>query len=374
MYEVGGNMNATNQAETDLRDLPPMLLRGLDSLYVSYYFDTSNCVLDWDELAYQKERVGCDRVDDFAELTLGSETFALKPFGRKPYKYVLTNKVFEVRLSENLSPSCHVQYSSEGLWQFGCDHLTDRFDAWRNSVGFLQIRPEVVSRADWAFDYHLPEPGIQADHFVSRARKDGTWRDSGVVQTITIGHGDTVVRVYDKVAEIEQQSNKVWFHELWGRTDEVWRVEFQVRNARLKKGGIKTIADLKDFQADVLRETATTHTTLRCPNGDSNHSRWPLHPLWKAVRCDIDQLPQTGLVQNIDPKAPLEWREYRMGKSILGNLKGYATLLNLKTPEDGTPDLGKVFELLPRLIGPHHDETTWKHDIEKRVQGEKLGL
>lgn len=352
---------------------PPLLIRGVDSLYVSYYLDTSNSALDWDELAYQKERIGRDRGDDFAEQTLGSEAFALKPFGKHPYRYVLSNKHFEVRLSENLNPSCYVQYSSEGLWLFGLDALTARFERWCESTALRFLRPEVVSRADWAFDYPLAGPDFKPEHFVSRSRKDAAWRDYGIIQTVQRGQGETVIRVYDKVAEIEQQSDKAWFHELWGQSEGVWRIEFQVRNARLKTAGIKTVADMKDLQADLLRELAANHTTLRRPNGDSNRSRWPLHPLWQAVQRDIDTLPQTGLVRHIDPDAPLDWRLYRMGKSVHGHLKGLATILNLKNPDGGVPDLDQILRVLPRIVSPHHDETTWTHDIEKRTQGAKLG-
>ena len=57
---------------------PTLLLSGLDSLYVSCYLDVSGSNLDFDELAYLKERVQASRIDDFEEVELGSETLALK--------------------------------------------------------------------------------------------------------------------------------------------------------------------------------------------------------------------------------------------------------------------------------------------------------
>lgn len=98
---------------SESRGNPRLLLQGLDSLYVSFYLDTVSCDLDWDDLAFQKERLGRDRGDSFKEIELGSELFALKPYGKHPYKFVLSNRAFEVRLSERLSPSCHVQFFSE---------------------------------------------------------------------------------------------------------------------------------------------------------------------------------------------------------------------------------------------------------------------
>ncbi len=88
------------------------------------------------------------------------------------------------------------------------------------------------------------------------------------------------LRVYDKIAEIKQQSDKVWFFLLWEEDENVWRIEWQIRKAVLKKFGIVTFNDLKNRQGDLLYYLAVEHDTLRIPNNDSNKSRWPLHPLW----------------------------------------------------------------------------------------------
>ena len=84
------------------------------------------------------------------------------------------------------------------------------------------MQPEKVARADFAFDYYLPGGAdFIADHLLSRASKDSTYREAGRVQTITAGRGDVVVRLYDKVAEIEQQSGKAFFFPLWGEREDV---------------------------------------------------------------------------------------------------------------------------------------------------------
>lgn len=112
------------------------------------------------------------------------------------------------------------------------------------------------------------------------------------MRTVALGTGHTVIRVYDKVAEIGQNSGKAFFFELWGQTDGVWRIEFRLRRERLKRAGIGTLGDIKERQNDVLRELAIHHTTLRAPLPDSNRSRWPLHPLWRRLGRDIAALPQ----------------------------------------------------------------------------------
>lgn len=191
--------------------------------------------------------------------------------------------------------------------------------SWLQGTGSTQTKSETISRADFAFDFHVPEIDFDEDWFVSRATKDAKWRENNADQSFQFGKGDIVVRVYDKAAEIEQQSGKSWFFDLWGRKTNVWRIEFQVRGPRLKEGGIRTLGDLDAFGADLLRELARNHTTLRKPNGDKNRSRWPLHPLWEALVQAIDSLPQTGLVATIDPANELAYCRERQLKSLYGN-------------------------------------------------------
>lgn len=365
--------NLPGQRHSTSADSPSLLLRGIDSLYVSFYLDTIGSALDWDDLAYLKERTRTES-KSFFEVSLGSETFALMPYGKKPYTYVLSNKAFEVRLSERLHPSCHVQFFSEVLWREGLNALEARFRRWYHSLGLITIRPEVVSRADWAFDYHLPIIDFAMDWFVSRAAKDALHREHGKMQTFRIGQGEVVIRVYDKIAEIEQKSGKSWFFQLWERNDDVWRVEIQIRGERLKQGGIRTLDDLRELQSDLLREITSNHTTLRQPNTDSNRSRWPLHPLWQKLQADIASMPQTGLVRNLDEAKPLDWSLYQVGKFLYGNMKNVAALLHGLSGGKVVPDLDFVLEELPDILRQHHSNATFRADVEHRIKKRELGL
>lgn len=351
-----------------------LVLSGIDSLYMAYFLDTTQCGIDWDELAYRKEALRRDTSADFAVLELGTEEFALLPYGVHPYPYVLRNKAFQVRLAERLRPSCHVQFFSEPLWTLGIDALTERFDQWCRSMDFLRTRPESVSRVDFAFDYHLPVVDFEPDHFATRATKRATWHEHNAIQTVQLGQSDTVVRVYDKVAEIEQQSDKAFFFDLWGRRDQVWRVEFQVRGTRLRDAGIRTLDDLADHQGDLLREVATSHTTLRTPNGDTNRSRWPLHPLWAALQADIAALPQTGLIADMRDEAGIELRTYKQAQSVYGMLKRLAVALFLRGNQTELPDLQQVVDALPYLVAPFHSEQTWQTDLEAKIEARRFGL
>jgi len=49
-------------------------------------------------LEFHRERVQEARLEEIAEIELGCERFALMPYGKHPYRYVLAKEAFEVRL------------------------------------------------------------------------------------------------------------------------------------------------------------------------------------------------------------------------------------------------------------------------------------
>lgn len=356
----------------DAANPPRLLLLGTDSLYVSYYLDLASSALDFVELDFQKRRAG-EAEERFVELALGSETFALKPYGAFPYRLILSNDAFNIQLGERIQPSCYVQCLSERLWLDGRQAVIERFERWRQSIGATVLRPEVVSRADFAFDFALAAADFAIEDFVSRARKDAAYRDNGALQTVAFGRGDVMVRVYDKPAEIEQQSGKAFFYDLWGQREGVWRVEFQVRRERLHAGGIDDVATLSDCEGDLLRELASSHTSLRRPNGDTNRSRWPCHPLWRALGTAIEAMPQTGLVRAMDPAAMLIYRRERQLRSLHGSFKGLAAVLQLLAGQSVALPLPELLERLPGLLAAHHNAAVWTEDVERRMRGHALG-
>ncbi|MBF0382336.1 MAG: hypothetical protein HQL69_15030 [Magnetococcales bacterium] len=364
------NINSIQLAE----DTECLLASGLDSLYVSFYLDLSTGVIDWEELSLQKIKLQTEQHEKFAKITLGYEVFAIKPFGRNPYTYVLENEYFNISLGEKIQPNCYVKFSSKGLWQLGLNALMERTADWLDSLNIVTVKPESISRADFAFDYYLPAPNFDLSNFVTRATKKSTWTEHNKLQTIQLGAGDIVIRVYDKVAEISQQSKKSWFFEIWNRTSDVWRIEFQIRGKALREVGIETLSDLKHYQNSLLKELAEQHTTLRVPSSDSNRSRWPLHPLWEQLQNDISILPQSGLGSILDPEKSVQYRMHMQAKSIYGHLKGFGVLLQAKEGGPDPPQLENVVQnLVNFLLLEHHQQTVWKADLSKKYEAWRLG-
>ena len=311
-----------------------LLLSGHDTVQCAYFLSTqSGSEIDFERLGVQKEALRQSKSRDPLVISLGSREFLLHPYGSSSgYPFVISNPDCTIEFGEFNHPSFFVTFRSEALWREGAKALHERFLAWAESVGLHVVKPEGLSRVDFSFDYYLPTVDFTEDAFVSLSAKDARYREDGKLQTLSFGKGDVVLRFYDKVAEIAQQSEKVWLFDLWGRASDVWRIEWQIRKDILRRFGIRTFADLDDSQGDLLRYVAHEHDTLRVPSADSNRSRWPLHPLWVDLQSKIETLNAQGVYREIDPSAAMNERLMRMAISVYGYMKRIAAIHDFSTP------------------------------------------
>ena len=350
------------------------LLMGHDTIECAYYLHSGGTSgIDFERLTALREELRLAKVREPVVVHLGSESFLLQPYGSASgYPLVMSNADYIIQFGELNNPSFFVKFLSEALWRDSALGLHQRFIAWAASVGLYPMREETLSRVDWAFDYYLPVIDFDADSFVSLSVKDAIHREERKAQTFSFGTGDVVLRVYDKVAEIAQQSGKTWFFKFWGCKEHVWRIEYQVRKAILRRFGVRTFADLEERQGDVLRYLASEHDTLRVPNGDGNRSRWPLHPLWIDLQARIAELPALGVLREIDPALAIEERLTYIAMSVHGYYKRVAAIYAIQQGKDAVSreEAGRYLELFLRRV---HDPLSWRVDVEKRANQMRLG-
>lgn len=352
------------------------LLHGLDTVECACFLAPEpTCSLDFQWLTLEKETLRQNKSRDPQLITLGNIEFMLHPYGSSSgFPFVIANQDFTIAFGEFNTPSFFVKYRSLALWQQGAFASHQKFLNWAQSLGFVQYKPESLSRVDFTFDYALAEIDFDEDHFVSVSKKDNRFRKDQQIQTLQFGKGDVVLRIYDKIAEIEEQSHKTWFYDLWNTDSEtVWRIEWQIRKAVLKRFSIRTFQDLQDGSGDVLRYLATEHDSLRTPTSDSNRARWPLHPLWQDLIQQIKQLSAQGVYRSIAPQLMLDERLTRIAISMYGYLKRIAAIdcvqkgLDMASNEDAIKRISQKMELI-------HDPLTWESDVEKRINQIRLGL
>ena len=353
---------------------PALLLHGHDTIECAYYLVAlPSCTLNFEKLAAEKEALRVAKVRRPKAITLGREEFLLMPNGTKSgYPFLIENDCFSIQFGEFNKPNFFVTYRSYALWQFGAAKLNRRFMDWAASVGFSTFQPERLSRVDFTFDYQIEAIDFDEDSFVSQASKDNQHRKNRTVQTFRFGEGELVLRIYNKIDEIQEKSAKTWFFDLWGCEENVWRIEWQVRKEWLRTFGIRTFADLEERQGDLLRVLVKDHTTLRIPTDDSNRSRWPLHPVWADLQTFVSQMDGLGIVKELDPAALLEEREMRIAISVYGYLKRIAAIQGIrrKTPEIG---FNESCALLLKKLRHIHNDLTWENDVCRRYDEMRLG-
>ncbi|MFT3962011.1 hypothetical protein [Propionivibrio sp.] len=360
--------------DTAQQPLFRQLLTGHDTIECVYWLAARHdSALDYERLAAEKESLRSSGSRRPKPIRLGSEEFLLAGHGTgSGYPFLIENDAFSIQFGEFNKPNFFVTYRSYALWQRGAAALHQRFLDWADSLGLFPSRPERLSRVNFTFDYRLDPMDFDEDSFVTQATKDNQHRKNRKVQTFRFGEGELVLRVYDKIAEIQEKSAKTWFFDLWGETENVWRIEWQVRKDWLRRFGIRTFADLAGRQGDLLRILAHDHTTLRIKTDDTNRSRWPLHPLWRDLQERIGQLPGLGIVRELDPDALLREREARMAVSVYGYLKRFAALRGIR---NNTPDVGfeESLDHLRRKLENVHDPLTWDNDVSRRYDEMRLG-
>jgi hypothetical protein len=353
---------------------PRFLANSLDTVQCAYYLAPSGeRQIDFTHLKLQREKLRDAKFREPMPISLGSMEFMLAPYGSASgYPFVLLNRDFRIEFGEFNNPSFFVTFPSEALWRVPVEELHGKFLGWAASVGFHPFKHEVLSRVDFCFDYFLPNLDFNEDAFVSKSSKDSQHREGGQVQTFTFGKGEIVLRVYDKIAEIAQQSDKTWLFGIWGVDHNVWRVEWQVRKSILRRFDIRTFTDLHDQCGDALRYLVCEHDTLRMPTMDSNRSRWPLHPLWIDLQARIQQLNFIGIYRAVDQEAILRERLMRIAISVYGYLKRIGAVTAIQQSRSSITDDEAIRQLVA-LLKKVHDPLTWRIDVSKRIKAIQLG-
>jgi hypothetical protein len=352
-----------------------MKLHGFDTIQCAYYMEPSiNASIDFQLLASIKESIRHSKNKSPRPILLGNTEFLLHSSGSSSgYPFIISNAFFKIELGEFNTPNFFVTFPSKALWQDSPYNLHKKFINWASSVGYEQYISESLSRADYCFDYKLEELDFNEDSFVSRAAKDSKHRENGKAQTFTFGKDDIVLRVYDKVAEIEQQSDKTWFFILWGEDGHIWRIEWQIRKDILKTFGIVTFQDLKERIGNLLQYLAEDHDTLRIQTEDSNRSRWPLHPLWADLQENIKNLTALEVCEVYGQTASLEERMMQIIISMYGYLKRLAAIRCIREKQSKISLDATVSYMNQLITNKLHENLSWQMDIEKRVKEMQLG-
>ena len=199
-------------------------------------------------------------------------------------------------------------WKSAPLATLGLGRVTAETYRFLEAIG-ATVTAESIGRVDFACDVRDEGFRLFPDHVITHSRTkhnphrinedDGAgWgfpedmhAVSGRYTGVTCGKmpGRQVI-IYDKTLDIREKRKVEWW-EIWRKADptlpddcRVWRIEVRAGKEHLKDDWqITTWRDLAARWGDVVRH-ALVAVRLTVPTADTNRARWPLHPLWEAVR------------------------------------------------------------------------------------------
>ena len=188
------------------------------------------------------------------------------------------------------SPNVYLSINAKTLWLNGVETVVCWIKEDLKAIGGGRIQFIQVSRVDLCADFWIPggfSYEFLMSHKVTRNDKGKLFLDKNDLQTFYVADAKSPIqlRMYNKGLEVKQGGTKLWFLDLWKResTEDIWRVEFQVRRPALKQFGINSLDDLKEKQAGLWNYLTSKWFTLRFPDNDKAERR-TIHPIWSAIQ------------------------------------------------------------------------------------------
>ncbi len=141
-------------------------------------------------------------------------------------------------------------------------------------------------------------PVDRQDHWITRAHTFSAHCKHKKLTGVSIGSGDLMLRIYDKVEELQNSKHKVdTFLDVWGLPDldeaQVVRVEFQLRRSILKEfkiagkaHPINTLEDLNNCLSSIWSYLINEWARLSDKPVDRDHNhqqRAKIHDFWQLL-------------------------------------------------------------------------------------------
>jgi hypothetical protein len=235
-----------------------VLSSGIDSLVLALYVDWPDSALFiyLDECKERAKATGIDNHGQIKSIIPGEAwPFTIKPHGSKGFSWILSGADFTYTIANSVSPgtrpSVMLSIRSEALWRMGPEEAIkvalSIVEANRGNVIVAKL-----SRLDLCLDVLMPKDRWSLDlanYIVTRAVNIDPHLQKTTFTGLSIGRGELLARLYDKVLEINQKSKKYWMFDIWGITEVpedkiIVRFEFQMRRQALKELGLDKVDDL----------------------------------------------------------------------------------------------------------------------------------
>lgn len=340
----------THPASTPLVEEFQFLLCGIDSLDLGLYVAWGS---DWKRRLHSldKKKQQARKNGGLLIAMPSGRNCIFKPGGKgENYRFHLQFDAYNLFIGKaarpGTSPNVYLSISAKVLWQSGIETALIWISEDLKAIGGGSIQLVQVSRLDLCADFYVPG-GLSHEfilsHKVTRNDKGKLFLDKNELETYYAADAKSPIqlRIYNKGLEVRRGGVKLWFLDLWKResTDDIWRIEFQVRRPALKQFGINSLDDLQEKQAGLWGYLTTKWFSLRLPDNDKAE-RKTVHPFWSAVQeCFKNHVPGTVTEVHRDygtsGAASPEWHL----SHIDGCLSSFAAFLGITNRDDALHEL-----------------------------------
>lgn len=335
-------LSVTRHALISQVDRIECLSCGIDTLDIGFYVEWG---ADWKE---QREKFDERKVE--AQGTDGNliEIDGVRPHifyagGKAPnYRYHVKFPEYHtfigIAKSAVQSPNLYTSFTSEALhWELSEKELIDLVRRDIESLGGRVINHK-ISRCDLYADFRIPG-GLNMEflrnHMVARARHTSQFMNGEELETFYVGDKGSPIqlRIYDKAKEIRKNGTEERWLLIWFIDDsqDVWRIEAQIRRAVLKQFRIDAIDDLLRQKADLWRYVTDEWISLRNQDNE-NQARRTVHDFWIKVQSCVEVFgAEEGTKRMYEKKktAFMKWYVTR----IISNLISCAAMLQDYDPD-----------------------------------------
>lgn len=349
------------------------LLHGIDSLdlglYVLWGSDWKRRLSILDKKKQQARKQG--------GLLIGlssGRSCIIKPGGKgENYRFHLQFDAYNLFIGKaarpGASPNVYLSLAAKTLWLDGIETAITWIKEELKAIGAGSVQRIQISRLDLCADFFV-NGGISHEfllsHKVTRNDKGKLFLDKNELQTYYVADAKSPIqlRIYNKGVEVKQGGIKLWFLELWKRetTDNIWRIEYQIRRPALKQFAIDSLDDLKEKQTALWHYLTSQWFTLRLPDNDKAE-RKTIHPFWSAVQeCFNQNSPETAVpIQRVYGSGGTASPEWHLSH-IDGCLSSFAALLGITCREHA------LQELQTRLNRRNNSQDFESNCIKKAIQ------
>lgn len=304
-----------------------VLLRGIDSLYLSYpgmlYEEQSAALSKLKEIA--QSAIEIERAS--TQYRHGDHLFEVRDKGAGRHPYVLADPCYRIQVAGLLAksiPLAYVQIRSHHLLSQGVQSAVDELSGIIHSMGEVSSEP-TVSRADLYVDFicDFPFESLSRMAWVCRALDFNHYWSGNVFTGFSFGKGDINARLYNKTKEIKKSGKdymkSIWTEKGWQEGQTVWRLEFELKRSVLGEHQVTTLKDLLN-RLGPLWIYATTHwLKLTVPSlTDATKSRWPMHPLWaELTQVDWGSCTEVASLPKRTSNAPSDYYLFETGLATI---------------------------------------------------------